>query len=244
MNNVTNEISLTNNLFRRYLLGESMKNIFIRLTVILSSIIIVWCGIMFALIIHMKCQRSKQMLKTSNTHHHLYDSNTSLTKKRSNCSKRNRRFNSSSSSLSSTRCYSIGRILSQLKPHCFVWPSSPINENSINRSESLIKLKQKSESLPKTSYPTPNKVQLVVESMTRRSISGNHNTINIGKKISLYRETDNTSGDELKNLYSITNELKPQIEITQNSSSNTIQVVYFIFKEKKNKTFKIFYLFI
>jgi hypothetical protein len=244
MNNVTNDLSSTNNLFRRYLLGESMKNVFIRLTVILSSIIIVWCGIMFALIIHMKCQRAKQMLKTSNTHHHLYDSNTSLTKKRSNCPSRNRRFNSSSSSLSSTRCYSIGRILSQLKPHCFVWPSSIVNENSINRSASLTKQKQQSETLPRNSYSTPNKVHLVVESMTRRSITANHNTVNIGKKISLYREIDNSSGDELKNLYSIKNELKPEIEIDQNTSSNTFQLVYLIFKEKKKRLFRNFYLFI
>ena len=97
MNNVTKDISPPINIFRRYLLGDSLKNSLIRLTVILSAIIIVWSGIVIALIIHMKCQRTKQILKTANTHHHLYDSNSSLTRKRSNCSKRNRCFNSSSS---------------------------------------------------------------------------------------------------------------------------------------------------
>jgi hypothetical protein len=92
MNNVTTDISPTISFFRRYLLGDTYKNSLIRLTVILSAIVIVWSGIMLALIIHMKCQRTKQMLKTSNTHHHLYDSNSSLTKRRYP-SKRNRRFN-------------------------------------------------------------------------------------------------------------------------------------------------------
>lgn len=225
MNNATNEISQTNNLFRRYLLGESIKNIFIRLTVILSAITLVWCGIMFALIIHMKCQRTKQMLKTSNTHHHLYDSSTSLTKKRSNCSKRNRRFHSSSSSLSSTRCYSIRHILSQLKSHCIFWPRSTVNDNSINRSLSLNKRKKQMENQSKNSYSTPNKVQLVVESMTKQSLTANHNTINIGKKISLYHQTTNSSEDKLKNLYLNDNKSKTQTEIPTPHISNLVQLV-------------------
>ncbi len=234
MKNITNDISPTSSLFRRYLLGESAKNICIRLTVILSSIIIVWCGIICALIIHMKCQRAKQILKTSNTHHHLYDSNTSLTKKRSNYSKRNRRFNSSSSSLSSsTDCYSIRHILSQLKPHCIFWPRSTGNENSIDRSLSPTKRKQQIECLPKTSRSTPTKVQLLVESMA------SHNKFKIGKKNSLYRETDSSSGDELKNLYPIENNSKSQIEITQNTS-NIIQLVYFISKKKSSINIYLF----
>lgn len=226
MNNVTYDISSTNNLFRHYLLGESVKNIFIRLTVILSAITLAWCGIMLALIIHTKCQRTKQMLKTSNTHHHLYDSNSSLNKKRSN---RNRRFNSSSSSLSSTRCYSIRHILSELKQRCSFWPSSTINENPVCRtSSSLVKPKQQQiESSPRNIYSTPTKVQLVVESMTSRS---NQNSIKIGKRISLYREVDSSSGDQLKNLHSIENNLKSQTELNQ----NTIQPVFIQFSLKIN----------
>jgi hypothetical protein len=232
MNNVTNEISLTNNFFRRYFLGESIRNIFIRLTVILSAIIIVWSGIMFALIIHMKCQRTKRMLKTTNTHHHLYDSNTSLNKKRTNCSKRTRRFNSSSSSLTSTRCYSIRHVLSQLKQRCVFWPSTTIHENSIVRSSSFIKRKQPIETLPKTPPSTPNKVQLVVQSMARRSFISNPNKVRIGKKISLYHEADSSSGDELKNLHSIQDDLKSPIEINPNTS-NTIQLVRIFFFFRK-----------
>jgi hypothetical protein len=218
MNNVTADISTTISFFRRYFLGESLKNILIRLTVILSSIIIVWCGIVLALIIHMKCQRSKQMQKTSNTHHHhLYDSTLSLTKKRvKNQSKRNRRFNSSSSSLSSTRCYSIRHILSRLKRHCFFWPSSSrVNENSRDRSLSLTQRKTQSEPQPAISLLKTNKVQLVVEAMSRRPLTPASNRLNIGKKISLYREADSSSGDELRNLYSIENERKSPIEIDQ-----------------------------
>ncbi len=228
MNNVTNDKSPTNNLFRRYLLGESIKNIFIRLTVILSAIIIVWCGIMFALIIHMKCQRTKQTLKTSNTHHHLYDSNTSLNKKRSKHSKRNRRCNSPSPSLSSRRCYSLFRSLSQLKQHCVFWPSSSstVNENLMNRSSLLIKQR---ETKTNNSYSTPNKVQVVLQSMTRRTLTSNHNKINLGKRLSLYHEADSSSGDELKNLYPI--ETNPK---SIQTSSNIIQRVYFIFVEKKS----------
>jgi hypothetical protein len=213
MNNVSYEISSTDNFFRHYLLGESIKNIFIRLTVILSSIILVWCGIMFALIIHTKCQRNKQMLKKSNTHHLLYDSNSSLNKKTPNRSKRIRRNHSSSSLSSSTRCYSIRHILSELKRRCGFWPSSTINEN-YRTSLSIIKPKQQMENFSST----PTKVQLVVESMTRHSIRSNHNSINIGKRISLYREADNSSGDQLKTRHSNEN----SIELNQNN----IQLVY------------------
>jgi hypothetical protein len=193
MNNGTTDISPAINIFRRYLLGDTLKNSLIRLTVILSAIIIVWSGIVIALIIHMKCQRKKQMLKTSNTHHHLYDSNSSLTRKRSNSSKRNRRFNSSSSSLSSSCCYSIRRVFSQLKQHCIFWPLS-----TSHRPTSAKKPKE-------VSSITPNRVQLVVETMGNQPSKPIHRPINIGKKISLYRETDSSSGDELRNFTPIEN---------------------------------------
>ncbi len=218
MNNVSYENSSTDNFFRHYLLGESVKNIFIRLTVILSAIILVWCGIMFALIIHTKCQRNKQMLKTSNTHHHLYDSNSSLNKKRPNRVKRVRRCHSSTSSLSSTRCYSIRHILSELKRRCGFWPSSPINENSTFRTSSTIIVpKQLSESYSKSASLTPTKAQLVVEAMTRRSVYTSRNSKSLGKRLSLYRDADSSSGDHLKSLHSVDNNLKSSIELNQNS---------------------------
>lgn len=231
MNNLTNENSSTNNLFRQYLLGESIKNIFIRLTVILSAIIFVWCGIMCALIIHMKCQRTKQMLKTSSTHHHLYDSNSSLTRKRSNCSKRNRRFHSSSSSLSSTRCYSIRQILSQLKSHCSFWPSSNLNENPITKQKKQVEYRQNH------SHSRPNQVQLVVESMTRRSLIHNQNRIDSEKKNSLYLPINNSSGDELINLNSVDNKSKSQIEITPVTST----LVQLVCSQKNNRKKIVFF---
>ena len=214
MNNLTNEISSKDSFFRRYLLGESIKNIFIRLTVILSAIILVWCGIMCALIIHTKCQRKKQMLKTSNTHHHLYDSTSSLNKKRS---KRNRRVNPSALSTSGN---SIRRILSELKQRCG-FQSSPIaNENSVHRTSSVPKLKRQSDTLPNCNS-TPNKIQLVVESMSSRSIISHHS---VGKRISLYQEGESLSGDQLKSLHSITDHSSPRIQVNPNTS-NSIQLV-------------------
>ena len=222
---MTNEISLTNSLFRRYLLGESIRNIFIRLTVILSAIILVWCGIMFALVIHTKCRRTKQMLKTSNTHHHhLYDSTLSLNRNRSNRWKRNRRFNSSTSTLSSTSCCSIRHILSQLKQRCGFWPSSTVNENSFQQIPSLTKSGQQVETVARSFYSTPSKVQIVVEMMTKRSVNLNHNLINIGKRISLYREGESSSGEQFKNLHLI----DPNREHSPNID-NTIQIVWIQF---------------
>jgi len=225
MINSTNQIQLTNNFFREYLLGESLKNVFIRLTLILSSIMLVWCGIMFGLIIHTKCQRTKQMLKTSSTHHHLYDSNSSLTRKRS---KRNRRFYSSSSSISSTRCYSIRRLLSQLKQHC-VFSTSSMNDNQLHRSASFVREKKSIKKSLRNNYnSTPEKVQLVVNSMTRRSILPNANPAHIGQRISLYQDVDHSSGDELKNLYSNENNIKSDLEIIQDRSS-PIRLVIILF---------------
>ncbi|CAF2845621.1 unnamed protein product [Rotaria sp. Silwood2] len=226
MNNVTTEISPATSIFRRYLLGESFKSILIRLTVILSAIIVVWSGIMIALIIHMKCQRSKQMIKTSIPHHHLHDSSSSLTRKQSNRSKRNRRFDSSSSS--STCCFSICHFLSQLRQHCIFCPShlssSPIeNENSKNRSSPKTKRKQRKESVSVNSCSNSNNVQIVIEAMNKQSLSRNYNVVNIGKKISLYRETDSSSGDELKSFYTFDKDQKPSIEINSNTS-NIIQL--------------------
>ncbi|CAF0870010.1 unnamed protein product [Rotaria sordida] len=223
MNNLTTEMSLTTNIFRRYLLGESLKSILIRLTVILSAIIVVWSGIMVALIIHMKCQRSKQMIKTSIPHHHLYDSSLSLTRKVSTRSKRNRRFDSSSLS---TCCYSICHFLSQIKQHCiFCSSSSSIdNENSKNRLSPITKRKQRIESISVNSCSNSHNVQIVVEAMTKRSLNRNHNAANIGKKISLYRETDSSSGDELKIFHPFDNNQKHPIKINSNAS-NFVQLI-------------------
>ena len=166
---------------------------------------------MFALVIHTKCRRTKQMLKTSNTHHHLYGSTLSLNRNRSNRWKRNRRFNSSTSTLSSTSCCSIRHILSQLKQRCGFWPS-------------LTKPGQQVETVARSFYSTPSKVQIVVEMMTKRSVNLNHNLINIGKRISLYREGESSSGEQFKNLHLI----DPNREHSPNID-NTIQIVWIEF---------------
>ncbi len=224
MNNVTTEVSMTIGFFRRHLLGESLRNSLIRLTVILSAIIIVWSGLMLALIIYMKYQRARQTLKTSNTQR-LYDSNSSLNGKRPNRNKHNRRFNSSASTLSSPRCYSIRRIIAQLSQRCVFWPlSRTTNRNSIKRSSSSIKRKQQRQTMITNSCTAPNKIQIIVENMTRRPLSPDLNTSNKGRKISFYHETDSSSGDELKTLHPIENDQTPQIEINQ-KTSNAVQLV-------------------
>ena len=198
--NGTANLSMTGSFFRRYLLGESLNNILLRLTMILSAIILVWSGIMLALIIHTKCERRKQLRRTSNSHHHLYDSSTSLTR-----SQRNRRFQSSTSSLTSARCYSIRRLFSQLKAHCFFWPSSTARrtENSTEQLAALDRRQRRDETLlPSSSRSTSNKVQLVVEAMTRRPLPSKHRLFYLRKKGSFYRETDSSSGDESRTLYS------------------------------------------
>ncbi|CAF0921659.1 unnamed protein product [Rotaria sp. Silwood1] len=64
----------------------------------------------------------------------------------------------------------------------------------------------------------------MVEAMTKRSLNRNYNLVNIGKKISLYRETDSSSGDELKNFSTFDNDRKPSMEINPNTS-NIVQLV-------------------
>ncbi|CAF3450987.1 unnamed protein product [Rotaria socialis] len=221
MNNGTAEPFLTTSIFRRYLLGESFESVLIRLTIILSAIVVVWTGIMLALIIHTKCQRSKQILKTSVPHHHLCDSNSSLTRKRPNRSKQNRRYDSSSSTCCNTVCY----FLSELMQRCIFCPSSSsssssvVNENSKIESSLIKQEKKQGEFMPMNSQANSSKVQLVVEAMTRRSFSRNKNVFNIGKKISSYRETESSSGDELKSFYLCDNDQKSPIEMHANTSN-------------------------
>jgi hypothetical protein len=57
MNNFTTDDSLT---IRQYLLGESLKHIFIRLVFILLIIMMIWCGLIFILIIFIQYRKRKQ----------------------------------------------------------------------------------------------------------------------------------------------------------------------------------------
>lgn len=233
MNNISSEISSTSNFFRRYLLGESIRNVFIRLTVILSAIILVWCGIMCALIIHTKWQRNKQMLKNSNTHHHLYDSTLSLTKKRPKRCKRNRRLYSSNSSLSLSYCCccSMDRLFSQLKQRCGFLPSSAIvNDDSIQQIASITKSKQHVDAKAKNLHAITSKVQIVVENVAESPIDRHRNSTNIGKRISLYRGGGSCSGEQLKNLNFMENNSRPAL-ISNQDISSSIQPVRFSYSD-------------
>lgn len=220
MSNGTANLSMPGSFFRRYFLGESINNILLRLTIILSAIILVWCGIMLALIIHTKCQRRKQLQKTS-TSHHLYDSSTSLTNRRSTRSKRNRRFQSSRNSLTSARCYSIRRLLSQFKAHCFFWPSSTERRNA-NSTDQISAVNRRDEALlTSSSRSTSNKVQLVVEAMTRHPRTSKHRLFHPRKKGSLYRETDSSSGDDSRNPYAFERDQPIPVE-TKRGTCNVV----------------------
>ncbi|UJR38043.1 hypothetical protein I4U23_030725 [Adineta vaga] len=212
MYNVTTEISVTVNIFRRYLLGESLKNSLIRLTVILSAILLVWVGMIFALIIHLKCQRSRQILKSS-TSHHLYDNEHDSIRKRSEQLVRNRRFDSSVSSISSTRCYSIRRIFIRLKRCCIFWPSVA-NANDDSEKRSSISSKQR-DTIRMNSCTVPPKIQIMIENTVKRP------STNVGRKLSSYYEGDSSSSEELKTLCSSENNREIQIEINRKSSNVT-----------------------
>lgn len=232
MHNATMEICTTTSIVRRYLLGESFKSVLIRLTIILSSIGVVWSGIMLALVIHTKYQRSKQMLKSSMTHHHLCDSITSLNNKQSNRSKRNRLYDSTSAS-TSLCCYRIRRFLSYLVEYCiFCSSSSPSMDNEISKAESSPPIRRKSQAepsfMPMYPHPPSSKVQLVIESMTGRPLYRNKNILKIGKKISLYRESESLSGDEFRSFHTNDYGRKSSIEVNTNTSDFVQQVVQFL----------------
>ncbi len=84
MNNLTTDVHITKSFFHQHLLGQSLKSIFIRLTVILLANIIFWCFIMFILILYTRHQRRKHMQHLLECHHHLYDTKLNLTNNRSN----------------------------------------------------------------------------------------------------------------------------------------------------------------
>jgi hypothetical protein len=75
---------MTKSFFHQHLLGESLKSIFIRLTVILLATIIVWCFMIVILIFYARHQRKKHMQHLLESHHHLYDIKLNLTNNRSN----------------------------------------------------------------------------------------------------------------------------------------------------------------
>ena len=79
MHNLTRDGETTSSIFSRYLLGESYKNILLRLTTILCSILIIWFGLMVTLIFFIRHQRRKHLQSLLESHFHLYGSKLNLT---------------------------------------------------------------------------------------------------------------------------------------------------------------------
>ena len=242
MKNITKEVSPTTSFFHRHLLGESIKGVLIRLTVILSAIIVVWCGLTVALFLYTKYQRSKPNLKTSITQHHLYDSNTSLTRKRSNRFKHNHRFSSSLS----TFCNSVHFFLSQLKRHCVLCPSSlpssTGNEDAESQSSSLKNRNQCMRPVPSaSSHSNSNQTRLAIEAMTKRSLSCNYKAIDIEKKLSSYRGTSSSNGNKSKNFCSYDHGQLSDLEVNP-KTSNTVQLVFLIGEKAYNYDSLLFLL--
>ncbi|CAF1544773.1 unnamed protein product [Adineta ricciae] len=202
MNNVTIELPESVNIFHRYLLGESLKNSLIRLTVILSVIILVWLGMLLALIIHLKCQRSRQRLKSS-TSHHLHESDKEPVRKCSEQFGRSRRFDSSVSSISSIRCHSLRRNCFRLKRFCFFWSSST-NDNEQPDKRSSISGNQR-DAIRVNPIVTPIRLQVTLANTVKRP------SANVGLKLSSYHDISSSSGEELKNLCAIEDEHDKQI---------------------------------
>ena len=188
MNNETKNDSMNIGTFSQYLLGESVKNILIRLSVILSSIILVWSGIMLALIIHTKYQRMKQMQKLTNSHHHhhhhLHDSTSSLNKTRSH---RNHPVDATNSS----RCFALRRLLSQLKDRCFFWPSA---RQRTDENYAIRRSKPRQGTIPHSS----TKVQFVVEAMSRKPFTVVHRPIKQSEKVFVRSEIEISNVEETK----------------------------------------------
>ena len=200
MNDETREISMTIGFFRRYLLGTAIHNILIRFTLILSVILIIWCGIMVALIIHTKCQRAKQTQKGTNNHrlhhhHHLHDSTSSLTKSRPSNTTQKMKSEESNSSLRSSGCYSFCRFFSLLKRRCLccLCSSSNRRQNSVERQKTRAEVIQPNDSLLMAS-----RVHLVVEAMTRHPVRGHQTLLDKNENSSFVYEADSFDVDELQ----------------------------------------------
>jgi len=145
MNNLTTHISITKNFFHQYLLGESLKHIFIRFIFILSIIIIVWCCIIIISIIYIKYQKRKQIKNL------LFNNKLNSTK---NNFKRHSRFHSSSTSILPIKSKSIYQILPQIKrKYAF---RSRTNENFLQYEDNNLSLNS-------------NKTQTTIEKIPRRS---------------------------------------------------------------------------
>lgn len=186
MNNATGDVPPTMNFFRRHFLGTSFQHILLRLSLILSSIIVVWCGIMLGLIIHTKCQRMKQIQKGSTTHHHhLTESTSSLTRNRPNKTPRN------PSTLNP--CRILSRLFSRL------FSSSRVE--SIERNGISTGKQNKIELIAiNNSRSTSNKIQHVVRAIKRRSTRFNQQNSRNDRKLNQFGETDSSSGEESKTI--------------------------------------------
>jgi hypothetical protein len=161
---------MNDSVFHRYLLGESLRNIFLRFTIILSSILFVWCGIMLALLIHTRCQRRKQLQKKQSNHHQVYDSNLSLNKSQT---KFNRRFHSSDGLFHSLCCKHLRSCFVRLRNRCFSGTNPTHFVSEPTPPQSSVEPRQPNETMPRQSTnrasQRSNRLQIAVQSMSRQS---------------------------------------------------------------------------
>jgi hypothetical protein len=145
MKNITAVVHMTNSFFREYLLGESLKNILIRLTFILSGTIIVWFCMVLIITLCMGYQRRKQMQHSLNSHHHLYDSMLNLTTNQCNDLHQSYRYSSLSPTIPSLRSDSVAK-------QKYLFGTKSIQQRYPEENKLLI---------------NPNKTQAAVEAMSR-----------------------------------------------------------------------------
>ncbi|CAF0744969.1 unnamed protein product, partial [Didymodactylos carnosus] len=173
--------STTPNFWRKYLLGDGLKNgdkiaIAIRALVILSAIGLVWLGIALALIIHLKCQKNR----LSSINNGLNDSTTSIPNK----TKRSRMKNRARHQIA---FHSFDRLLPRLKRRLFWKRQTSLMSSKKKSFERCSKEKQKQPILTGTILIEPKQRTLLpVKRLLKLSGSRNNHKL----------ESDSSSGDE------------------------------------------------
>ena len=140
-----------------YLLGESVKNVVLRLTLILTAIISIWSCMIAVSMIRTRYRRRKQTFKSSHSLHHLTFENAKSVGM-THPSQRRSRFDSSSTPLSRKKTNVFERILPSIK--------RPVRKETV-AYRSVLKKEQHPPS-------DPAKIHAVIEAMTRRSFTSSH----------------------------------------------------------------------
>lgn len=152
--NVSNSLGSTvrpSDSIHSYLLGESVKNVILRLTLILTAIVVIWACMIAVSVIRSRYQRRRQTFRSSHNLHHLAFESTTKNLM-SNQRKQVCRFDSSSTTMTMRKGNVLGRILPSIK--------RPAGHRSV----------------VKQVHPPsdPAKIHAVIEAMTRRSFTSSH----------------------------------------------------------------------